>query len=210
MGSNGTSYTMLALESSLSDNDNCSCCCCCCCCWWWFFFLDDLFLFASIITLLLDNKEGMVASNIVNACTTCCDNDEVRQQRHGPFLPFALVLFAVPKEEESCNDRITDTIGEWLQLPLLDSGVKSEAVDDLVLLLVSVTTFLEGRRLKILVNDEFIFLLLLRRVMDRLHEEDLLHDRLRRVVVTAAGVAAQDIIGPCCWNCCKHWTKLWH
>ena len=69
-------------------------------------------------------------------------------------------------------------------------------MDDLVLSLASVNTSLEGSRFKILVNDEFIFSpQLLRRVMDRLHEEDLLRDLRRRVVVIAAGIAARGIIG---------------
>jgi len=62
-------------------------------------------------------------------------------------------------------------------------------VDDLVLSLASVTS-LEGSRLRILVNEEFSLLLLLRRVMDRLHEEDLL-----RGVVIADSVAARGVIG---------------
>ena len=68
-------------------------------------------------------------------------------------------------------------------------------MDDLVLSLASVNTSLEGSRFKILVSEEFISLLLLRRVMDRLHEEDLLRDLRRRVVVIAAGIAARGIIG---------------
>jgi len=101
-----------------------------------------------------------VASNVVNACTACRDNDEARR-RQRPFLPSALLLF-VPGEEESWNDRITDTIGERSQLSSLDSRVETEAVDDLVFSLVvaGVTTSLEGSRLKILVNEGFNSLLI--------------------------------------------------